>query len=198
MTEFSGAGDKIDFDGNTFLLEFENNESVYRSRLEIFQFKTDDKIIDFISLLGSNMIPYTFAVGDKYTYFLSSHYKFIENDKIDEGILLNATTDKLDPFLYHHGKCGVDSFETIEHSQIQTFYPHNEKDVEDEEDEDLIESNFCNGNKEVVKIFHQQCVTCYEKASVYAFRKCGHQCNCEDCYQSRDVIDLLKYVVCRT
>ena len=31
------------------------------------------------------MIPYTFAVGENYTYFLSSHYKFIENDKIEEG-----------------------------------------------------------------------------------------------------------------
>ena len=69
MTEFSGAGDKIDFDGNTLLLECEDNEYVYFSGLEIFNFKTDDKIIDYISLMGNNMIPYTFAVGEKYTYF---------------------------------------------------------------------------------------------------------------------------------
>ena len=31
--------------------------------------------------MGSNMIPYTFAVGEKYTYFLSNHYKLIESKK---------------------------------------------------------------------------------------------------------------------
>ena len=29
MTEFSGAGDKIDFDGNTLLIECENDDYVY-------------------------------------------------------------------------------------------------------------------------------------------------------------------------
>ena len=37
------------------------------------------------------MIPYTFAVGENYIYFLSSHYKFIENVKSEGGIFLNAT-----------------------------------------------------------------------------------------------------------
>ena len=46
MTEFSGAGEKIDFDGNTLLLECGSNEYVHISGLENFQFKTDDKIID--------------------------------------------------------------------------------------------------------------------------------------------------------
>ena len=82
MTQFSGANDSSGFDGNTLLLECENNEYVYISGLEIFKFKTDDKIIDYISLIGNPMIPYTFAVGENYAYFLSSHYKFIENDKI--------------------------------------------------------------------------------------------------------------------
>ena len=67
MTEFSGAEDKDDFDGNTFLLECENNEYVFISGLELFQFKTDDEFIDYISLMGNNMVPYAFAVGEKYT-----------------------------------------------------------------------------------------------------------------------------------
>ena len=127
MREFSGAGDKIGLDGNTLLLECENIDYAYVSGLEIFQFKTDDKIIDYISLIGNNMIPCTFAVGDKYTYFLSSHYKFIGNDKNEEGTLLNASKDNMDPFLYHLGKCGVDSSKTLEHSEIHTFYLHNEE-----------------------------------------------------------------------
>ena len=46
------------------LLECEDNEYVYISGLEIFKFKMDDKIIDYISLMGNNMIPYTSAVGE--------------------------------------------------------------------------------------------------------------------------------------
>ena len=73
MTQFSGAKDGSGFDGNTLSLECENNDYVYISGLEIFKFKSDDKIIDYISLIGKNMISYTFAVGEVYTYFLSSH-----------------------------------------------------------------------------------------------------------------------------
>ena len=106
MTQFSGANDSSSFDGNTLLLECENNEYVYISGLEIFKFKTDDKIIDYISLRGNNMTPYTFALGEKYTYFLSSHYKFIENDEIEEGTFLNATNNSLDQYDYHVENCG--------------------------------------------------------------------------------------------
>ena len=136
------------------------------------------------------------------TYFIDNHYKFIENDKIEEGTLLNATNDNLDPFLYHLGKRGVDSFRKLERSQIHTFYPHDEEGEEDEddrlveEDEDLIETIYCNVNNEIVKIFNQKCVICYERDSVYAFRQCGHQCICEQCYQTKGDIDILKCVVC--
>ena len=47
--EFSGADSSHDYDGNTLLLEIEDNEYVYISGLEIFKFKTDDKNIDYIS-----------------------------------------------------------------------------------------------------------------------------------------------------
>ena len=207
MTEVSGAGDKTDFDGNTLLLECENNENVYFSGLETFQVKTIDKIIDYIFLMGNNMVYYTFPIGEKYKYFLSTHYKFTENDRIEEGTLLNATNHSSNPFDHHLEKRGIDSFKVIEHSQIYTFYTHNEEDEEnedgdlvekDEENEDLIETKYTNGNNGVVKLFNQKCVICYERDSVYAFRQCGHQCFCEDCYQNNGDIDLLKCVVCRT
>ena len=146
-------------------------------------------------------------MGEKYTYFLSSHYKFIENDKIEEGTFLNATNNCVDPFDYRLEKCGVDSFKTLEHIQIHTCWPsfgeheENEDDYlveEDEENEDLIETNCCTGNNEVVKMFSQKCVICLERDSIYAFRECGHQCICEQCYQNKGDIDILKCVVCRT
>ena len=109
-TEFSRVGDKTDFDGNTLLLDCKDTEYVYNSGLEIFKFKTDDEIIEYISLMGNNVVPYTFASGVEYTYFLSSHYKFIE------GIFLKATNDSSDAFDYHLEKCGIDSLKALEHS----------------------------------------------------------------------------------
>ena len=58
-----------------------------------------------------------------------------------------------------------------------------------EEEEDLIETNYCNGNNEVVKIFKQKCVICYERDIVYAFRQC---------YQNKGDNDIIKCVLCRT
>ena len=211
MTEFSGAKDSSDFDGNTILLECEDNEYVYISGLEIAKFKTDDKIIDYISLMGNNMIPYAIMVGEKNTYFLYHCYKFIENDKIEEDTLLNATNNRLDPYDYHVEKCGIDSFKKLERILIPTFSPGHGEDIENE-DGDLIEENedniqediniheleYTNGSNEVVKVFNQKCVICLERNSDYIFKQCGHQCICEECYQNKGDIDIIKCVVCRT
>ena len=154
--------------------------------------------------MGSNMIPYAYVIGEKYTYFIYHRYKFIENDKREEGTLLNGTDGSLDPYDYHVEKCGVDAFKKLERSLIHTFwFGHGEDDdlVEEdmvEEDENLIEPDYCNGNNEVVKIFNQKCVICLERDSIYTFRQCGHQCICEQCYQNKGDIDILKCVVCRT
>ena len=209
MTEFSGANISHDYDGNTLLLEFEDNEYVYISGLEISKFKTDDKGIEYISVIDNNMIPYAIMIGEKYTYFLDHHYKFIENNKIEEGTLLNTTNDSFDPYDYHLEKCGIDSFKKLEGNLIHSSWPGHGEDIENEDDildvyddveenKDLIETPYLNGNNEVVKIFNQKCVICYERDSIYAFRQCGHQCICEQCYQSKGDIDILKCIVCRT
>ena len=204
MTEFSQNQDRINFDGNTFLLECENNEYVYISGLELVKFEIEDKIIDYISLMGNNMIAYPIAVGEKFTYFLYNRWKFLENDKIEEGSLLNRINNSLDPFDYHVEKCGADFFKKLECSLIHTYWPDRRVDDDDvveedvlEQEENLIETPYLNGDTEVVKIFNEKCVTCLEKDSIYAFRHCGHQCICEDCYQNKGNIDILKCVVCR-
>ena len=211
MTEFSGAEDKVKFDGNTPLLECEDNEYIYISGLEVTKFKTDDKIIDYTSLMGNNMTPYAILIGERYTYFLYHRNKVIENDKIEEGTLLNATSTSLHPYDYHLENCGKVSFRKLERSLIHTCWPghgeDNENEAEDddlveedvvEENEDSIETQYFNGINEVVKIFNQKCVICYERENVYAFRQCGHQCVCENCYQNKGDIVILKCVVCRT
>ena len=82
-----------------FLLEVEDRKYVWISGLEITEFETSDKVIDCISLMGNKMIPYAIIVGEKYTYFLYDRYKFIEDNKIEEEILLNATDNSLDPMI---------------------------------------------------------------------------------------------------
>ena len=151
------------------------------------------------------MVPYIIILVEKFTYFLYNRYKFIENNKIEEGTLLNATNTGLDPYDYHVEKCGLDSFKKLEHSLIHNCWPgHGEdeddiSDVEDEFDwdEGLIETRYLNGNNEVVKNFIQKCVICYERDSIYAFRQCGHQCICQDCFENKGDIDILKCIVCR-
>ena len=91
MTEFSGAADNSsDFDGNTLLLEVEDRKYVYFSGLEFTEFETSDKVIGFIPLMGNNMAPYAIILGEKYTFFLYHRYKFIENDKKEEGTFINT------------------------------------------------------------------------------------------------------------
>ena len=210
MTEFSGANNDSRFDGNTLLIECENNEYVYISGLEITKFKIDDKIIDYISLIGNNMIPYAIIIGERYTYFLYHRYKFIENDKIEENTLLNTTNNSSDPYDYHLEKCGRDSFKKLERSLIHTLYSGHGEDIES--DDELIEENedniqediniheleYTNGDNKIVKVFNQKCVICFERDSEYIFKQCGHLCICEQGYQSKGDIDILKCVVCRT
>ena len=207
MTQFSEANDSSDFDGNTLLIEVEDNEYVYISGLEITKFKTDDKIIEYISLMGNNMIPYAIMIGERYTYFLYHRYKFIANDKIEEGTSLNRTDDSLDPFDYHLEKCGINSFKKLERSLVHSFWlGHGEDDdnlVEDNEDNiqedvNIHELKYADGSNEIVKVFNQKCVICLERDSEYIFKQCGHQCICEQCFQNKGDIDILKCVVCRT
>ena len=55
--------------------------------------------------MGNNMIPTAIAVGENYTYFLSNHYNFTENERFEEETLLNSTNDNVDPYDYHVPKC---------------------------------------------------------------------------------------------
>ena len=203
LEEFSLSEDRSNFDGNTILLECDNNEYVYISGLEIIKFEIEDKIIEYISLMGNNMIPYPIAIGEKFTYFLYNRWKFLENDKIEEGTLLDRSNYSLDPFDYHVEKCGVDSFKKIECSLIHSYWLNREDDdvVEEdifEQEENLIETlPYLNGDNEVVKIFNEKCVICLDRDSIYAFRECGHQCICQQCYENKGDINILKCVLCR-
>ena len=74
--------------------------------------------------MGNNMTPYVLAEGTRYTYFISQHYKFIENDEIEEGTLLNSSDDSLDPYDNHLRKNGLDCFKKLlEFNRIHSSWP---------------------------------------------------------------------------
>ena len=88
--------------------------------------------------MGNNMVPYAIILGEKNTYFLYHRYQFIEKNKIEEGTLLNATNNSLDPYDYHTEKCGIDAFKKSENELIHTSWlGHRDGDGEVEDDSDV-------------------------------------------------------------
>ena len=94
MTKFSGVKDKGVFDGNTILLEIgkENNKHkyVYIGGDMVCYFLSDDRIYEYISNMGSNLIPYSVATGWDNYYLLAPNFKFNKKDKIDYSTILNG------------------------------------------------------------------------------------------------------------
>lgn len=74
-------------DGNSILVNTSDNKYVYIGD-EIYDFETDDEIIDYYSPIGNSDVPYPFAIGTKYTYLMIHHKK----------ILNTFVRNKLDPY----------------------------------------------------------------------------------------------------
>ena len=87
MTKFSGARDKKVFDGNTILLEIgkENNKHkyVYIGGNMVCSFLTNDRTYKNISNMGSNLTPYSIAIGWENIYYLTPYFKFVQRKNID-------------------------------------------------------------------------------------------------------------------
>ena len=140
--------------------------------------------------------------------FISTPYKFIENDKIEEGTLLNASNTSSGPYDCHLSKNGLDCFKKlldcnrIHSSWLSVESGDMEEIVEDEEDveEDvnLHDLDYTDGSNEVVKVLNQKCVICLERDSDNIFKQCGHQCIFEECYRNKGIFDILRCVLCRT
>ena len=94
MTALSGAFDRACFDGNTILLKvyIENgkNRYVYIGGDMVCSFLTSDNIYEYISNMGRNLSPYSFAIGRENYYLLAPNFSFIKKDKIDYDTILNG------------------------------------------------------------------------------------------------------------
>ena len=94
MTALSGAFDKGCFDGNTILLKvgIENgkNRYLYIGGDMVCSFLTSDSIYKYVSNMGNNLSPYSFATGEKNYYLLAPNFSFIKKDKIDYKTILDG------------------------------------------------------------------------------------------------------------
>ena len=123
MTVLSGAFNKACFDGNTILLKvgIENgkNKYVYIGGDMVCSFLTSDNIYEYISNMGRNLSPYSFAIGKENYYLLTPNFSFIKKDKIDYSTILDGIYV---PDL-------KESFEELELTKIHSNYNYdNESD----------------------------------------------------------------------
>ena len=94
MTALSGTFNKSCFDGNTILLKIgiENgkNKYVYIGGDMICSFMTSDNIYEYVSNMGNNLTPYSFAIVEENYYLLTPNFSFIKKNKIDYDVILKG------------------------------------------------------------------------------------------------------------
>ena len=124
MTAVSGAFDKGCFDGNTILLKvaIENgkNKYVYIGGDMVCSFLTSDNIYEYVSNMGNNLSPYSFAIGEENYYLLAPNFSFIKKDKIEYDTILKG--------IYVSKSDLKESFKEIELSKIHSNYDNDNDD----------------------------------------------------------------------
>ena len=72
--------------------------------------------------MGSNLTPYSIAIGDENIYFLTPHFKFIKREKFIKHELLKSNGNSVDPFDYHVSKCRDGFFKKLRIYKIHSNY----------------------------------------------------------------------------
>jgi len=95
-TEFSGGyGPK--FDGNTILLDMGSNKYIC-IKSNIFSFDADNKIIEYVSIVGNNDVPYPYAVDENGDIYLLVDDVIIENNSKTKNQMQNYDN----PYEYYY------------------------------------------------------------------------------------------------
>ena len=127
MTASTGAFDKDCFDGNTILLKIaiENgkNKYVYIGGDMVCSFLTSDNIYEYVSNMGNNLTPYSFATGEENYYLLAPNFSCIKKNKIDYDTILNG--------IYVPDSDMKESFEELELCKIHSNYNNDNDGDED-------------------------------------------------------------------
>lgn len=108
MTSFS-AGHGLLFEGNSILLNLGNNQYVFIGQ-KIFSFRTNHEIVNYMSPVGNNDVPYPYAIDSQ-----GDCYLMIE----DAVIRVDDPTKLDDPYVYYYKILEqIREYEGIEHMEI--------------------------------------------------------------------------------
>lgn len=70
--------------GNSVLLLQKNGKYIYiGDEIREFSTKDGDVIQKYYSPIGNSAVPYPYAVGEKYTYFLVGETEYVKNELLD-------------------------------------------------------------------------------------------------------------------
>jgi hypothetical protein len=77
MTEFSGGhGER--FNGNSILIKLENDKYIYIGD-KIKEFNSKSPIVEYVSPVGNNCVPYPYAIDELGNYYLMIENTIIKN-----------------------------------------------------------------------------------------------------------------------
>lgn len=127
MTEYS-AGHGLSFEGNSLLLDLGAKKYVFIGQ-NIFSFSSSHDIINYMSPVGNNDVPYPYAIDSQGDYYL-----MVEN----AVIRIDDPTKQADPYIYYYDVLEkILEIEGVEHTEmngeIYNFNSHPEpsKDYDD-------------------------------------------------------------------
>ena len=89
----------------------------------VCSFMTSDNIYEYVSNMGNNLSPYSFAIGEEKYYLLAPNFSFIKKDKIDYDTILKG--------IYVPKSDLKESFKEIELYKIHSNYD-NDNDNDDD------------------------------------------------------------------
>ena len=76
----TGVDPRLNMPGNSVLIELTENKYMFVGWC-IYTFETDDQIIDFVTPVGNNDVPYPIAYGEKNVYFMLDK-SFVKKSKM--------------------------------------------------------------------------------------------------------------------
>ena len=86
----------------------------------VCSFMTSDNIYEYVSNMGNNLTPYSFATGEENYYLLAPNFSFIKKNKIDYDTILNG--------IYVPDSDMKESFEELELFKIHSNYDNDDDD----------------------------------------------------------------------
>ena len=113
---FDSSADKMH--GNSILIKINDHKYVFVG-WEIYSFETNDVIIEYISPVGNNDVPYPIAIGNEYIYLMTFN-KMIKRSDLKEQITLSNS-------LNYSWELGVDTMNKNKKSIYKSFDIKNRK-----------------------------------------------------------------------